>query len=75
MSTTTHAPNEQRLYILHHEARLVADLAAVGQRASLNQLSLETLAAALRGYADRIEALHDDVESIVTAQAPLRVGA
>jgi len=74
MSTTTHAAAlprtiahiEQRLYTLHHEIRLVADLAAVGQHASPNQLSLETLAAALRGYADRIEALHDDVEGIAT---------
>jgi len=83
MPTATHAPNaaelpraiahiEQRLYTLHHEIRLVADLAAVGQHASPNQLSLETLAAALRGYADRIEALHDDVEDISTALAPMR---
>jgi len=86
MSTTIHAADaaelpraiaqiEQRLYTLHHEIRLVADLAAVGQHTSPNQLSLETLAAALRGYADRIEALHDEVEGIATAQAPLRVGA
>jgi len=50
-----------------------ADLAAVGQHASPNQLSLETLAAALRGYADRIETLHDDVEEI-TALAPTGAG-
>jgi len=86
MPTTTHAPNatelpraisqiEQRLYTLHHEIRLVADLAAVGQHASPNQLSLETLAAALRGYADRVELLHDDVEDITTASTPLHVGA
>jgi len=86
MPTTTHAPNavelpraivqiEQRLYTLHHEIRLVADLAAVGQHASPSELNLETLAVALRGYADRIELLHDDVEGIATASTPLRVGA
>jgi len=80
MTTTTHASNaialpralaqiEQRLYILHHEIRLVADLAAAGQHASWAALGLETLAAAIRGYADRIEALHDDVEVIASQAA------
>lgn len=78
MPTTTSAPSatalstalahiERQLYSLHHQIRLVVDVATAGQSGTLDGLRLETLAVGLCGFADRIEALHADIETLNTA--------
>lgn len=54
---------EQRLYTLHHEIRLVADVASAANHAT-GTISLETLGTALTAHADRLQQLHDDLERL-----------
>lgn len=54
----------QSAYSLHHELRLVADVASAGTHAGTSVLSLETLGTALSAYADRIEKLHAELEAL-----------
>jgi len=54
----------QLVYGLHSGARLIADMAPVGQHASLSQPRLEALADALCIYANRIDALYREVQSM-----------
>lgn len=57
---------EQRLYTLHHEIRLIADV-AIAANSDTGAVSLETLGVALSGYADRLQQVHDDLERLGTS--------
>lgn len=64
---------EQQIYSLHHEIRLMADLAGSGQGPGASLLSLETLSVVLDGYARRLSTTHRTVQAI--QRQMLREGA
>jgi hypothetical protein len=60
---------EQNLYTLHHELRLIAELAnAGGQSAAADGIRLESLGIVLANQAARVKAAQEQAEALYLAQ-------